>query len=73
MRGCQPGANLTLLLLDWMKRKTGIVRQRFGDTAFAFKVLAKKSADEEYMAHIEKPIYPDCKSILLVDPSPATR
>lgn len=76
MRGCKPGANITLLLIDWLKRKTGIVKQRFEDDSITFKVLAKKGVDEDFMVHIEKPIYPDCKihiiaigfdAILLID------
>lgn len=61
MRDCLPGANITLLHIDWLKRKTGIVKQRFKDDTLTFKVLAKRNADEEYVVHIEKPIYPDCK------------
>lgn len=67
MRGCKPGANITRLLIDWLKRKTGVVKQRFEDETITFKVLAKKDANQDYMAHIEKPIYPDCKIILFAD------
>lgn len=61
MRGCKPDANITLLLIDWQKRKIGILKKRFQDDTITFKVLAKKDFNEDYLAHTEKPIYPDCK------------
>lgn len=65
LRGCKPGANTAVLLTDWSKRKTGIVKQRFHDDSITFKLLVKKDLNEDCMVHIEKPIYPDCKLIHL--------
>lgn len=67
MRDCEPGANVTAVCIDWLKRKTGIVRQRFEDDTISFKVLAKKDVNEEHMIHIEKSIYPDCKFLVIAE------
>lgn len=55
------GINFPAILLDWLKRKIGVLRQRNGNT-FIFTLLAKKYVSQLYMAHTETPIYPNCKS-----------
>lgn len=61
-RGCENKTNLPLLLMDWLKRKVGILRQRFHDhDAFELTVWAKTDIDmTANMIHCEKPIFPDC-------------
>lgn len=63
LRDCDPKANIVALSIDWLKRKTGILKKRFEDDTITIKVLAKKDVNEDYMVHIEKPVYPDCKII----------
>lgn len=55
--------NFPLTIIDWVKRSIGIIRQRFKDHTFTFTLLAKKNIQEDYMAHTEAPIYPDCKCV----------
>lgn len=61
MRGCTEGANLPMLLTDWIKRRVGVLRKERNDATFKFTLLTKKNIREEYMAHTEEPIYPDCE------------
>lgn len=61
MRECENGANLSSLLIDWMKRKVGLVRANHRDDTFEFTVLAKKDLNQPYMVHMETPIYPECR------------
>lgn len=60
MQGSEPNSNLSMLMCDWIKRKKGIMRNQSRDL-FNFSVLMKKSIDENFRAHTETPIYPDCK------------
>lgn len=55
MRG--PGAALPMLLIDWIRRKKGILKR----TKDTFLVLTKKEIDEKFKAHTETVICPDCK------------
>lgn len=58
------GSNLTSVIMNWTKRKIGVVRSR--DTcrdSFAFLLLAKKECNERFGVHKEKPIYPECNMI----------
>lgn len=56
------GAGLPMLLINWMKRKAGIVRNKNEtyDASFTLTLLAKRRLDEEFLAHEEMPIYPEC-------------
>lgn len=63
MRGCKHTTNITTLLADWMKRRIGILRQHNQNNSFSFTLLAMKDAKEEFDAHFEYPIYPDCKLV----------
>lgn len=58
------GEVLPILLMNWMKRKVGIVRSKNGiyDASFTLNLLAKRRLDEPFLAHQEKPIYPECMS-----------
>lgn len=60
MRNCKSEINFPELLTEWAKRKTGIVRNGSGDS-YTFTLLIKKHFDEDYAAHTEMPIYPECK------------
>lgn len=60
MRGCEPGKYLTTLLIDWLKRRKGVLRQK-GQNNYSFILLAKTSLNINYMDSEEVPIYPDCK------------
>lgn len=55
-------AKLSLLLADWIKRRLGILRQHNRDNSFTFTLLAITDPEEEFEAHTEYPIYPDCKT-----------
>lgn len=62
MRDCRSETNLPWLLADWAKRKTGIVRHQIKDDSYTFTLLTKKQIKEDYKAHKEEPIYPQCKT-----------
>lgn len=49
------------LLIEWSKRKTGILRRHDVDPDFSLTILTKLSIEEDFRAIDEKPIYPDCK------------
>lgn len=49
------------LLMEWLKREIGLLRNKNKDDSFTFTLLAKKDINQYYMAHEESPIYPDCK------------
>lgn len=54
--------NLTMVLLDCLKRTIGVLRQHKNDESFTFTILIRKCVKELYYAPItEKPIYPHCK------------
>lgn len=57
MRGSD--INFTMILIDWIKRKKGILKQNSNDT---FLLLAKKDINDQFRAHTETMIHPDCKS-----------
>lgn len=59
MRGCAEGTSLPLLLIDWLKRKIGLLRKQNNDETFTFTLLTKKSLDERFMEYDETPIYPE--------------
>lgn len=61
MRGKVGASSLPMILLDWVKRKTGIVRQHKKETSYTFIALIKTAFNENYRSSSEKPIYPDCK------------
>lgn len=46
------------LLMEWMKRRAGVVRQRFADDDFELTI------SEEAIDHVVKPSYPTCKKAL---------
>lgn len=54
-------ANLSILIADWIKRRMGVLRQHNRNNSFTFTLLAMTDPEEEFEAHIEYPIYPDCK------------
>lgn len=58
---CKNGISFPMMLADWIKRKIGILRKNGKNNSFKFTLLMKKKIDEFYKAHIERPIYPDCK------------
>lgn len=64
MRDCKQGGNLSLLLIDWLKRKIGVLKQKNQNKSTTFTLLAMKDAEEDFEAHYEQPIYPDCKFIV---------
>lgn len=61
MRGMIGTSSLPLVQLDWVKRKTGVVRQHKNEKSYTFVTLIKTAFNENYRASHEKPIYPDCK------------
>lgn len=60
-RNCFNGANYAEVLIDWDRRKSGILRQRFNDDSFKKLYLTKKSFNESYQVYAEPPVYPDCR------------
>lgn len=60
MRDCEEGVNLSMLQINWLKCKIGILRQRYNDDSFTFKLMAKKDLNNDFMVYEEKPIYPNC-------------
>lgn len=58
-----PGTNLTMLLIDWIQRKKGILKQNTKDT---FLLLAKKEINQNFMAHTETVISPECEHFLRI-------
>lgn len=54
------GIKFSSILVDWLKRRIGVLRYNGQDDSYKFTLLAKKRADKPYMAHIETPIYPEC-------------
>lgn len=56
MRGCAAEVNFTTLLTNWVKHRKGIV-----SNSPKFTLLAKKSFSENYLAHNELAIKPNCK------------
>ncbi|XP_055310149.1 uncharacterized protein LOC129573544 [Sitodiplosis mosellana] len=54
MRG--PGSTFPMLLIDWIKRKKGILKRNTNDS---FLLLAKKKINEKFRAHTETMICPD--------------
>lgn len=61
MRGMVGAQTLPRLFTEWIKRKSGILRQHKKDDSYTFVVLAKFSFYEKYRSMTEKPIYPHCK------------
>lgn len=61
MRGCKPGENLSLLLIDWLKRRIGVLKQKNPDKSTTFTLLAMKDPEEDFGVHFESPIFPDCE------------
>lgn len=61
MRGCKKLANISELLSDWLKRRIGVLKQQKNDTADTFTLLAMKDPEEDFVASLESPIYPNCK------------
>lgn len=60
-RSCVDTGNYTELIIDWYKRKVGVVRQQRIDDNFTLTFLAKKNSDEGHQAYTDAPIYPDCE------------
>lgn len=63
LRGCEPATSLPGLLMDWMKRRKGILMNDAGtrkDPTNTFTVLVKKNFEEKCMAHMETLTYPNC-------------
>lgn len=64
LRGGCSAANTSLpdLLMDWLKRRKGILTANVSkDPANTFTVLVKKNFDEKCMAHTETVTYPNCE------------
>ncbi|XP_055310151.1 uncharacterized protein LOC129573546 [Sitodiplosis mosellana] len=59
MRRGVEGASFSELVIDWEKRKVGILQQRLNDNSFTLQFLAKKSFNEAYQFNTETPVYPD--------------
>lgn len=60
MRDCKGETNFSALLIDWAKRKTGIVTKR-NNEPYTFTLLTKKYFYEDYAIHKEEAIHPECK------------
>ena len=67
MRGKVGSQTLPLILLDWVKRKTGIVQMHKNKESYTFLALIKTEFHENYRSMTEKPIYPDCKCFCYID------
>lgn len=61
LRGGVSATNLPQMLIDWKRRSSGFLRQRFNDDSFTLVLMAKLTAEENFSEYVEKPIYPDCK------------
>lgn len=61
MRGTS--ANLTMILIDSIKRRRGILKRNTKET---FLILAKKEINQYFAAHNETMICPECKRLLRV-------
>lgn len=61
LRGCESDTSLPDLLIDWMKRKKGILMNGAKDPASTFTSLVTKNFNEKYMAYEETLTYPDCE------------
>lgn len=55
-----------MLLLDWVKRKRGILQYHIRDKSPTFTALVSTQADDDTSACIETPSYPDCELKLSV-------
>lgn len=62
MRGT--GTNFPMLLIDWIRRKKGILKPNTERDTFL--VLAKKEINQNFMAHTETIICPECKHYLTI-------
>lgn len=61
LRDCTPEVSLPGLLVDWMRRRKGILMNGVKDPENTFIVLVKKKFEEKCMGHTESLTYPDCK------------
>lgn len=59
--GIGSDTSLPGLLMDWMKRRKGILMNGTKDPTNTFTVLMKKNFEEKCMAHTESLTYPNCK------------
>ncbi|XP_031628378.1 constitutive coactivator of PPAR-gamma-like protein 1 [Contarinia nasturtii] len=59
MRGSEAIINIPKLLNDWIKRRKGILLQRYNNKSLTFTLLAKRNVNENCLAYTETPIYPD--------------
>lgn len=65
-RGCEEGKALPILLIDWVKRRKGVLRQQKSNrNIYSFILLAKTITSQDYMDTEELPIYPECKIITM--------
>lgn len=61
-RGCEEGKVLPILLIDWLKRRKGVLRQQQPNrNIYSFILLAKTTFSQDYIDTEELPIYPECK------------
>lgn len=61
LRGADPSTSLPGLLLEWLKRRKGILMNGTKDPANTFTALVKKSFDGKCQAHVETMTYPNCE------------
>lgn len=65
-RGCEEGKALPILLIDWLKRRKGVLRQQKSNrNVYRFILLAKTITSQDYMDTEELPIYPECKNFTM--------
>lgn len=61
LRGCEGEISVPCLLIEWIKRKKGIVMNANEDKSqYTFTLIVRKEFNVECMAHVETPIYPGC-------------
>ncbi|XP_037029073.1 uncharacterized protein LOC119069206 [Bradysia coprophila] len=60
LRGSENGTNLIMLMMEWQKRRSGVLRQRFHDDTFDLTIWAITDVNAvSELTHIERPIFPD--------------
>lgn len=61
LRGCNSDTSLPDLLIDWIKRRKGIVMNSAKAPSNTFTLLVKKNFNEKCMAYTETLTYPNCE------------
>lgn len=54
--------NLPTVLIEWMRRKVGILRQHIEDSTYTFSVLAKMDRSQNFREYRATPVSPPSKS-----------